>query len=93
MTKRYVDEEITLSVEIRDADGNLTDPASIAFCYRIDRDGPERTAVPVRTGTGTYEVAVTPDRSGNLYGAWTTTAPDKGIPAHLPVFAKDGIAG
>lgn len=92
MTKRHQGDAITLAVEIRDAAGVLADPAAIAFRYRIGPDGRERSATPVKTATGQYSVTFTPDCHGNLYGAWTTTAPDRGIPAHAPIYPKSGGA-
>lgn len=95
MTKRYAEQSITLTVVMLDDDGNAADPTSVAFTYRIGRDGTEKTdAVVTNPSTGNYSTTITPDAPGILYGTWQSTGtPLRAIPAKVPIFRNTGIQG
>ena len=95
MTKRYAEQSISLSVEIRDDAGALADPTSVAFTYRIGRYGDEEAGATVtKTATGKYSTTITPEEPGILYGTWKTTGtPLRAIPAKVPIYPNTGIVG
>ena len=66
--KRYVGDQITLTGAFTNANGAATDPTSVTFVYRVGRDGTDTTLEPTNPAVGSYQVQVTPDRPGNLYG-------------------------
>lgn len=93
MTKHYVDKKLTVAVSITNA-GTLTDPTSVSFKYRINRDGTETTASVTNTATGVYEADITPTEPGILYGTWETTGtPTVTIPVVHRIYDKHGWNG
>lgn len=89
MTKRYVDEQITISRTFTDSNGDASDPTAVTFTYRIEPDGTDASATPTNPSTGVYQVQITPDRAGNLYGYFKGTgAVIKTIPVHVPIHPK-----
>lgn len=94
MTKRYADEQITISRTFRNDDGTATDPTDVTFTYRMERDGADQSATPTKTGTGQYQVQITPEKDGNLFGYFQGTgALVKTIPVHIPIFPKQVPVG
>ena len=93
MTKIYEDTEITLPFEVR-VNGVLTDPSTIEFRYRINRDGRRESPTPTKLSTGSYQVTFTPDTDGILFGEWRTTGtPTITEPVRIPIFDSFGIRG
>lgn len=90
MTKRFVDEQITISRTFKNDAGVATDPTAVTFTYRIGPDSEdEATVTPTNPSTGVYQVQITPDKSGNLYGFFKGTgALIKTIPVHVPIYPK-----
>lgn len=89
MTKRYVDEQITLVGEFRNSAGESTDPTTVTFTYRIGPDGADTDLTPANPATGQYTATVTPDKPGVLYGTFKGTgALVKTIPVQVPIHPK-----
>lgn len=91
MTKRYTHEPFTLQVTIRDDDGNLADPTSVAFEYRIGTYRTRRQTAVIKVSTGIYQTTINEAVPGNIYGTWTTQGtPERAIPAHVPLYPANG---
>jgi len=89
MSKRYVDEQITITETFRNSAGEATDPTTVTFTYRIGPDCTDTDVTPTKTDTGVYQAQITPDKSGNLYGFFTGTgALIKTIPVQVPIYPK-----
>lgn len=73
MTKSYVGDEITLTGTFKNSSGVPTDPTTVSFSYRIDRDGTDNSVTPVNASTGVYTATFTPDKPGQLHGYFTGT--------------------
>lgn len=89
MTKRHVDDELTIDGTFRDSSGTLTDPTTVVFTWRIEPDGEDTTTTTTNVSTGLYRATVTPDKAGKLYGTFVGTgALVKNIPVEVPVHPK-----
>lgn len=85
MTKRHVDDEITLSATFRNSAGTATDPTAVTFTYRVGRNGTDNSVTPVNTATGVYTATFAPETSGPLYGVFKGTG---ALIKTIPVTAK-----
>lgn len=94
MTKRHVDEAITITGTFRNDAGVATDPTAVTFTYRVKPHKADTDVTPTKTGVGVYEVTITPTEPGNLYGFFKGTgALVKTIPVQVPIFPKQGSVG
>lgn len=67
----YPGTTVTLQTQVT-AGGALTNSASITFKWKHSNFGEEKSITPTNTATGTYQVQITPTRSGNVYYRWDT---------------------
>lgn len=67
----YPGATITLPTVVK-VSGVDTDAAGIIFKWKEGAFGEDKSITPTRTATGTYEVSITPSRSGNIYFRWDT---------------------
>lgn len=70
MTRIYRDTEVTRTGTFRNSSGVLTDPDTVTFEYRHQREHQWRSATPVKDTTGVYDVTFTPEYSGLVFTRW-----------------------
>lgn len=74
MTRYWPNTQITYQTTVKN-NGVLATPATIAFKWKIGRDGAWNTEAPVALSTGVYAVYPVPMYGGPLYWMWQTTGP------------------
>lgn len=84
MTRIYPNTAVTRTGTFRNSSGVLTDPATIKFTYRIDRDQ-EIDITPVKDTTGVYKVTFSPNKGGTVRTRWQATSPDITLEDYFPV--------
>lgn len=93
MAKYYAGTKITVSTSITN-NGTLTDPTTVTFKWRINRDGEENTATVTNSSTGVYTTDITPEDPGVLYGKWETTGtPTVTKAVRIVIHDAQGIRG
>jgi hypothetical protein len=72
MSRYYPGATVTVTTEVRDSAGVLTDAADITMVWKRGLYGTETSETPTNTGTGLYSASFVPEAGGNHYVRWDT---------------------
>ncbi len=72
MSRHYPGSTVTVTTEVRDSAGDLTDAADITMVWKRGLYGTETSETPTNTGTGLYSASFVPEAGGNHYVRWDT---------------------